>query len=114
MTLKKMVFEIQDNFLPVRDYMPDPFSAEAKTIATAIANAIYTEEVYRAHLASLENDIIKWCDSLALYARAVLFRWRTVAGAWPANTFKSIGYDACEACVICSGIDEQIKKYLED
>ena len=114
MTREKIAFEIQDNFLPVRGYMADPFSAEGEAIAQAIADAIYADDIYRRHLARLEGNIIKWGDSLALVARAVLFRWLAVAGACPLDIFAGLGYDAGEAWTICREIDEQIKKYLED
>lgn len=114
MTREKITFEIQDNFLPVRGYMDDPFSAEGEAIAQAIAAAIYADEVYRRHLARLEGNMIKWCDSLALCARAVLFGWLAVAGACPLDIFAGLGYDAGEAWTICREIDEQIKQYLKD
>jgi hypothetical protein len=110
--MKKYIFEIQDNFLPVGGYMGDAFSLEGEKIAQAIAADILNERNYREHLASLEGDVFAWIDSLGLYVRAVLFRWLNVAEACPLGVFASLGYDAGEAWTICQEIDEKTREAL--
>lgn len=110
--MKKYIFEIQDNFLPVGGYMGDAFSLEGEKIAQAIAADIWTERNYREHLASLEGDAFAWLDSLGLYVRAVLFRWLHAVGACPLEVFVALGYDAGEAWTICQEIDEKTREAI--
>ena len=110
--MKKYIYEIQDNFLPVCGYMGDAFSPEGGKIALAIAADIWSERSYREHLASLEGDAFAWLDSLGLYVRAVLFRWLNVAEACPLWVFASLGYDVGEAWTICQDIDDYTRHQL--